>query len=180
MLDNVGEALKIFLEGHLIPTVISVVAAIAALLLLPSDYWMLEKIGEKLFFLLIAGIVFLVIQLIMFLGKGIRCLRHNDYTTKEYNMMKESQNQKKIEEWLSFIDKLPPDDREMIYRFLNTDNKPIMEPRNVYRSYNSIRNTNAIIMIENRDGSHLLKLEDHFYQIMKKIYETRGSISHFD
>lgn len=66
MLDNVGEALKIFLEGHLIPTVISVVAAIAALLLLPSDYWMLEKIGEKLFFLLIAGIVFLGIQLLMF------------------------------------------------------------------------------------------------------------------
>ena len=67
MPDNLVEALKIFLEKHLVPTVISVVAAIIALLKLPTDYWMIEKIGKRLFFFLVAGIVFLFIQFLILL-----------------------------------------------------------------------------------------------------------------
>lgn len=51
MPDSIGEALKIFLEKHLVPTVISVVAAIVALLVLPTDYWMIEKNRKNSVFL---------------------------------------------------------------------------------------------------------------------------------
>lgn len=69
MPDSIGEALKIFLEKHLVPTVISVVAAIVALLVLPTDYWMIEKIGKTLFFFLVAGVVFSLFKSLFFYGK---------------------------------------------------------------------------------------------------------------
>lgn len=46
MWDAVGESLKVFFEKHLIPTVIAIVSAIIAVLMLPSDFWMIEKIGK--------------------------------------------------------------------------------------------------------------------------------------
>lgn len=182
MPDNIVDALKVFLEKHLVPTVISVVAAIVALLIFPADYWMIEKIGKKLFFFLVAGVVFLIIQLLMFLGKGIQELKYKGYIKKEYRKIQQRENIEGLEEWLSFVDKLPANERELILQFLHTDNKPIVEHRNVYRCYNpdSIYNTNAIIKTENSDGSHLMKLDERFYRTMKRIYEDRGSISHFD
>lgn len=182
MPDSIGEALKIFLEKHLVPTVISVVAAIVALLVLPTDYWMIEKFGKTLFFFLVAGVVFLAIQVFVLLWKGIQHLKHRAYISKEYKEMKIRENQEGLEEWLSFVDKLPPEDRELIRQFLRTNNKPIVERRHVYRAYNpnSIHNTNAIVTTENSDGSRLVKLDDRFYRTMKQIYEDRGSISHFD
>ena len=44
MWNAVGESLKVFLEKHLIPTVISVVAAIVVFLVLPADNWIIEKL----------------------------------------------------------------------------------------------------------------------------------------
>lgn len=182
MLDSIGEVLKIILEKNLVSTVISVVAAIVALLVLPTDYWMIEKIGKTLFFFLVAGGVFLAIQLLVLLWKGIQHMKHRAYISREYKEMKIRENQEKLEEWLSFADKLPLEDRELIRQFLYTNNKPIVERRHVFKAYNpsSIYNTNAIVTTENSDGSCLVKLDDRFYRIMKQIYEDRGSISHFD
>lgn len=182
MPDSIGEALKVFLEKHLTPTVISVVAAIVALLVLPADDWMIEKIGKTLFFFLVAGVVFLAIQFFVLLWKGIQHLKHRAYISEEYKEMKDRENQESLEKWLSFADKLPPDDRKLIRQFIRTENQPIVERRHVYRAYNpnSIYETNAIVTTENSDGSRLVKLDDRFYRIMKQIYEDRGSISHFD
>lgn len=182
MWSSVGEALKVFVEKYMIATVLSVVTAIVTLLVLPTDYWMIEKIGKDLFFFLIAGITFLVIRFLILLWKGIQHLKHRSYITKEYSKMKIRENQESLEEWLSFVDKLPPEDRELVRQFLHTDNQPIVERRHVYRGYNpnSIHNTNVIVKTENSDGSSLVKLDERFYRTMKQIYEDRGSISHFD
>ena len=182
MPDNLVEALKIFLEKHLVPTVISVVVAIITLLKLPTDYWMIVKIGKRLFFFLVAGIVFLFIQFLILLWNGIQHLKNNAYISREHKKMKIREDQEHIEEWLSFVDELPPEDRELIYQFLRTGNQPIVIPRYVYRTYNpnSIHHTNAIVKTDNHDGSRLVKLDARFYQMMKQIYEDRGSISHFD
>ena len=66
MWEAIGQAIKTFVEKHLIPTVISVVVAISSFLILPSDYWMIERVGKVPFALLIAGISFLTIQLLIF------------------------------------------------------------------------------------------------------------------
>lgn len=69
MHDIICEALKIFLERHLVPTVISVVVAIVALLVLPADYWMIEKIGKIMFFFWLLVWFFLLFNSLLFYGK---------------------------------------------------------------------------------------------------------------
>ena len=98
MPDSIGEVLKVFLEKHLVPTVISVVAAVVALLVLPAGYWMIEKIGKIMFFFLVASVVFLAIQFFVLLWKGIQHLKHRAYISKEYKEMKIRENQEDLEE----------------------------------------------------------------------------------
>ena len=64
MWEAIGQAIKTFVEKHLIPTVISVIIAISSFLILPTDFWMIERIGKVPFALLVAGIAFLIIQLL--------------------------------------------------------------------------------------------------------------------
>ena len=72
MWDAVGESLKVFFEKHLIPTVIAIVSAIIAVLMLPSDFWMIEKIGKTGFVVLVAGVVFIIIKILIHILKGTR------------------------------------------------------------------------------------------------------------
>lgn len=61
MWEAIASVLKIFLEKYLIPTVISVVGGILALLYLPEEYsWMTEKIGKVTIVILVAGLIFFV------------------------------------------------------------------------------------------------------------------------
>lgn len=179
MREKLIDSLNIFLEKHLIPTVISVVAAIVAVLFLPNEYWMIQKIGKHLFFFLIAGLVFLAVQLIIAIFKGIGHLRHRAYINTEYDKIKQNEALENLEAWLSYVDELPPEDRKLIVQFIQTGNTPIVERG--YRMYNpsSIHSSQYIIKTQNTDGSHLIKLDNRFYQLMKAIYEERGSISHF-
>lgn len=181
MWQSIGDAIKIFLEKHLIPTVIAVVSAIVALVVLPSDYWMITKVGKSLFFILVAGIVFLLIELLCVLGKGIKngWLRAQG-KIRDVQYAKEEEEEK-IEEFLLFVDNLPPADRDLIMKFLKNGNKPITKPYSVYnfREWNSLAYSNALVTTKNHDGSTQTKLKEEFYQLAKYIYEKRGSISHF-
>ncbi len=49
MWDVIGQVLNTFLEKYFIPTIISIVVAIISLLILPTDFWMITKIGKSLF-----------------------------------------------------------------------------------------------------------------------------------
>lgn len=181
MIENLGEALKIFLEKHLIPTVISVVVSIIVLIELPTEYWMITKVGRNLFFLMIAGVVFLCIQLIIHLWIGFQKLKHSIHSNNEYNKMKAKEMNENIEKWLTFVDNLAPNERDLILQFIHSNNAAITENAGVYRFYNSesIYSTDFVVKTRKRDGSQMMKLNDQFYNIMKYIYEERGSISHF-
>ena len=171
MWEKLVESLNIFLEKHLVPTVISIVTAISAILFLPNEYWMIQKIGKHLFFFLVAGIVFLAVQLIIAIGKGISHLRYKSYISTEYHKHKNNEALENLDAWLSYVDGLPPEDRQLIVKFIQTGNQPIMERG--YRMYNpdSIHSSEYIIKTQNADGSKLIKLNDRFYQLMKAIYE---------
>lgn len=179
MWEAIGEALKIFLEKHFIPTIISTVMAIIALLLVPTDYWMIEKVGKKLFLLLVAGSVFLGIKL---LGVGKAWLEEAKYKARIERETKQ-RNAQEMEEaertYLSFVDSLPPEDRDLIMEFIKNGNRPVVQHGYYGWNLNSIHQTKVIISTETRDGNKLLKLDERFYKAIKAIYERRGSISHF-
>ncbi len=179
MWDAIGQALKVFFEKHLIPTVISIVSAIVLLLVLPSNYWMIAKIGKTLFLVLATGICFLLVKLIISIFGGIQNARYRTQNEARYQENMEKEAQEHLEEWLSFVDKLPPQDRDLIIQFINSGNKPIIQRGYRCYSHNSIYETNAIITMENHDGSKTIKLDERFFNTMKAIYEQRGSISHF-
>ena len=82
MWEALGQAIKTFVEKHLIPTVISVVVAISSFLILPSDFWMIERVGKLPFALLVAGVAFLIIQLIIFFFLKIRRWNSNKAAEK--------------------------------------------------------------------------------------------------
>jgi len=183
MWEAIGESLKVFVEKHLVPTVSSVVVAILAVLLLPDEYaWMIEKVGKNWFMLLIAGVVFLAVELVIWLFSKVRNGWYGVQNKAYYKRQEAKESQEQLEQWLSFVDRLSADDRELIMTFIRTNNAPQVQRANVYRCYNpeSIHATNAIVSQKNKDGSTTYKLDDRFYRTMKAIYEDRGSISHFN
>lgn len=179
MWNAVGESLKVFLEKHLIPTVISVVAAIVVFLVLPADNWIIEKLGKSWFLILITGIVFLLIQMLIAIVKGIRHLCYKADLVCQCREKDQKKGQEAEEKWLSFGDRLSPDDRALIIRLLENENEPEIEHGYVWHSYDSIYNTNLLVKTKGHNGFTLYKLNDKAYRVLKSIYEQRGSISHF-
>lgn len=179
MWDAVGESLKVFFEKHLIPTVIAIVSAIIAVLMLPSDFWMIEKIGKTGFVVLVAGVVFLIIQILILIWKGTRELRYRAYISSESSKYKARESEETFEEWLSFMDNLPPEERELIISFIKSGNKPITEHGYIWRNPESIYNSNLIVKTKTANGATMIKLNDKAFRVLKAIYDDRGSISHF-
>ena len=179
MWNAIGESLKVFFEKHLIPTVVSIVLAILMMLVLPNNYWMIEKIGKTWFLVLVAGIVFLTVQLLLAISKGIRHLCYRAELERQSREIDTKKNQEVVEKWLSFVDKLSPDDRAQLIKFIENGNEPEIEHGYVWHSSESLYNTNLVIKMKGHDGFTLIKLDDNAYQVLKAIYEKRGSISHF-
>ena len=179
MWSAVGDALRVFFEKHLFPTVISIVVAIAVFLILPADYWMIEKLGKTWFLALVAGVVFLIVQMLIAIAKGIRHLCYRADLARQRREIDNKNGQEAVEKWLSFVDKLSPDDRALIIKFIENENEPEIEHGYVWHSSESIYNTNLVIKMKGHDGFTLIKLDENAYRALKAIYEQRGSISHF-
>ena len=179
MWNAVSGALKVFFEKHLIPTVISIVLAIVAFLLLPADSWVIAKLGKSWFLILAAGVVFLVTQTIIAMVKGVRHLLYKADLARQCRDIDRKKSQEAVEEWLSFVDKLSPDERALIIKFIENGNKPETEHGYVWHSHDSIHNTNLLIKMKGHDGFTLYKLDEKAYLALKTIYDQRGSISHF-
>lgn len=179
MWNAISEALKIFLEKHLIPTAISFVAAIITLIKVPEDYWIIEKIGKTLFFILVLLLSFLAIQLVVFLFHIIQEKRF--YSHQNYLNVIESakEEQQSIEDLLSFVDKLPPEERKLIKDFIRTENFPKILTGRMGGNPDSIFHTKAVVSTKTNNGI-IYKLHDSFYFHIKKIYDEQGRISHFE
>lgn len=179
MWDAIGNTAKIFLEKHFIPTVIAIVGAIALFLFLPEDFWMIEKLGKWLFLLFAAGGIFLVVQFLLVLFNGFQRINNSAYIRQENARIAAEEEAKNVEKCLSFVDKLSPEDRDLILRFIETGNQPITVHGYITKYRDCIYNTNVVVSTENRDCSRQYKLDERFYKTMKAIYDERGSISHF-
>ena len=148
MWEAIGQAIKTFVEKHLIPTVISVVIAIASFLVLPADYWMITRIGKVPFALLVAGIVFIVIQFIVFCVNKIR--KHSaNRASKDYRNQKsvELENEAMEKLW-SEVDALNPDDRKTLKELVVSGNAPIVRSSGNRYFGNSLFNSYWIVSTE--------------------------------
>jgi len=182
MWDALASIVKIFLEKYLIQTVVSIVVGICTLLFLPDKYlWMTEKIGKVPFVILISGVVFLALCLLIYLYNRITNykMRVNMIIARNKEEIRESE--KDIDEFMTFFDGVPADEREMIIELINNNNTPIRTPNMRYSmGRQSIYDTKIIVKTQNKDGSNLIKINPLIFYKIKEIYEKHGSVSHFE
>ena len=70
-MTGIDDIVIALLEKHTIPTIASVVAAIIVLLFTPIDSWILNKLGNNLFLIMVAGVAFIVLQFAIFIYKRL-------------------------------------------------------------------------------------------------------------
>lgn len=181
MWEALASVVRVFLEKYLIQTVVSIVAGICTLLFLPEKYlWMTEKIGKVPFVILISGVVFLALCLLMYLYNRITNykMRVNMIITRNKERIRESE--KDINDFMTFFDGVPEDERELIVNLIKNNNTPLKQKGIRYSiGKQSVYDTNVIVKTQNKDGSNLIKINPLVFDKIKEIYEKHGSISHF-
>ena len=207
MWGAITEFCKVFAEKHFIPSVIAVTGAIAALLFLPADYWMITKLGKLLFIFLASGVLFLLVKLLVFLWKKIGQHRENKAEKQYYTHSSQRNEKKRMEELWTAVDKWGPDDRQLLKEFLDSNNTPIYRTAGYRAAGNSLLNSNWVISTEEYGeeespvilsdrlkgkgipvgsfgvGRSLVtkyKLHDDIFAALKYSKEKYGKISHFE
>ena len=104
MWDAIAAFIKSFNEKYLIPLVISVVVAIVVIVLLPSDYWMIIKIGGLAFGIAITGIAFLVVILFRYVFSLIKKGMKEASVRRYRDEQNQIQNEINIKEFWERID----------------------------------------------------------------------------
>ena len=62
-MEAFSEAIKVFAEKHLVPSIISLVSGAGIYLITPDDCWVIEKITKLGYWLLVSGCVFIITYL---------------------------------------------------------------------------------------------------------------------
>lgn len=179
MLESLAEALKIFLEKHLIPTVISLFFAGIAMLFIPDDSWTIRKITATGVYLLMAAGCFLVVQLVRYLYET---LSEKVYWQKRGKESKIEDEKREMEYLWSFIDDVSPDDLKIIRRLMKSGNRPI-EYEGYWFSPNSIMENDTVMVSRqiNRNGKLIKQymLRPELYNNLMYSEQKYGRISHF-
>lgn len=178
-MESLAEALKIFLEKHLIPTVISLFVAGIAMLFIPNDYWMIKKITVTGVYLLIAAGCFLAVQLLRYLYESLSEKRY----WKKRGQESKLEDEKKAMEYLwSFIDEVSPNDLKIIKKLMKSRNNPI-EYEGYWFSTDSILENDTVMVSRqiNRNGklTKQFMLRPELYNNLIYSQQKYGRISHF-
>ena len=208
MWEAIGQAIKTFVEKHLIPTVISVVLAISSFLILPPNFWMIERVGKVPFALLVAGVSFLIIQLLIFFFLKIRGWNSNK-SAEQYRFQSDVKLEKEaLEKLWAIVDAFNQDDRKVLREFLESQNAPIERSSGTHYYGNSLFNSDWLVSTEEyretepvpfnppktkgavtfnvfdtystRTVVKKYKLREDIYNILKYSMDKYGKISHFE
>lgn len=152
-MDKFADVLKIFIEKHLIPSVISIVGAILTLLIVSEDNWIIVKIGKLSAGILAFCICFLLIQFVIKIINGIK-KAFNNVSEFNYRMKQnEKEKQEAIENINEFVDRLSPEDKEILLNFIKNGNKILIAyDRMGFGSLYSLLDNTNIMNIAIYDG----------------------------
>lgn len=170
-MEKIAELLKIFLEKHLIPALISVAGAMIILLFLPADNWMITKLGNTLFVILAFCCIFLVVQILIRVGKQIKLLNERNSENRYYEKQRIQSNQEAIQTINDFVDTLSPNDKKLLLIFVMNDNK-ILIANEAYHSFDSLLE-NINVMNRSRFAGDIKHIDENLYWMepsLKEIY----------
>ena len=209
MKEAITEFCKVFAEKHLVPSVVSIAGAIAAFLFLPSDYWMITKIGKVLFFIFAVCLIFLAVEFMAFCCHKLCSHKNRNAKEKYYNQSAARNEQQEMEKLWTAVDEFAPDDRKLLKEFLENENAPIIRSSGSRYFGNSLLASDWVVSTEEYDdhaeeppfilpsnqkgkaipiysdsvGRPLVvkyKLRNEIFTFLKYSKEKYGKISHFE
>ena len=182
-MEAFSEAIKVFAEKHLVPSIISLVSGAVIYLFTPDDLWVIEKITKLGYWLLVSGCVFLLIQLLMKIRKGVserKSYKSLKKSNEQYNREKAEENARKI--W-DYVDSLPPEDHQFLEYFLESGNRPLTLYDEAYFPYGRLLSS-QYVKVQQRYEAHSLcckyVLDEPFYEELKATKKIFGKISRFE
>lgn len=182
-MERFTELIKIFLEKHLIPTVISFVMAAIIFAFTPEEFWLIDKFTKTGYVFFIAGVVFLLIQLTIWVKNQRSDKNYQDYIRRSNEEYAHKENMQIVESLWDFVDSLCDEDRNYLKTFLRSGNKPIVIRGNMFYSYGRLFNSKYVKKQEGKDEQgHYVKyiLASNLYHDLKLSSEQFGKISHFE
>lgn len=204
-MNSLAEVLKIFLEKHLIPTVIAIVIAFLSYLILPNSTYLVKELGFWGFHIFIFAVAFLLVQVTIKVGNIFKSSSAKWEHQKYQNEQIEKNNKAALEQLWTYVDSLSKDDFLLLQSFLKSGNKPITRNANTFYSSESLlvsKHVHSRIVHEpkekiieyerlNTNGYHIplttytegkkqYILSESFYQLLKYSKEQYGKISHFN
>ena len=182
-MEKLGEVIKIFLEKHFIPTVISFVVSAAVYACTPNEFWLIVKFTELGYWLFCSGVIFILIQFILWINKQ-NCEKKEKKELQERNeLRKKKKMERELECLWDFVDNLCGEDIKYLKTFLKKNNAPIVIRGNTFFSYDRLLGSYRTKRQEGYDAEgHYVKyiLETDFYELLKFSAEEHGRISHFE
>lgn len=204
-MEKLADVLKIFIEKHLIPTMVSVVGTIITLLLFSEDNWIIIKIGKVLFIILTFCVYFLIIQFFFQIKKTIGKLASNINESNYLNEQNKKENKEAIRQINEFVDKLLPEDKDILISFIKNGNKiliaydrmggGLLENYNIlnmsdYRGDVSVINRTQYWITPNLEqilnsgmrpagGLKQYKIKDDLFYSLNQAYKINGKLGNF-
>lgn len=178
-----GNAIKVLAEKHLIPSILSLVISAFIYLKTPSDFWAIERISGIGYWLLVAGCVFLIVQLLIHMKRQVDTHNHIKSIIKDNREDRIRQNKKNFEVLWDYVEELNQEDRDYLKQFLKNNNHPITIRGNIYFTYGRLFNSRNVHCQKGYDDQGPYTkfiLEESLYNALVLSAELYGKISRFE
>lgn len=176
-MENLCKLLEIFLDKYFFDTIISVAVTLLINIVLPSNYWMIEKIGITYFRVFIFCAVFVIFNAVVLADKALK----NEKRKKEQNEIKQrkrlKQREENLEFWRNQADDLSYHERKVIVDFIKSGNAQRKCNDFIMNSHKLLK---YILNTKDEHGYYIFKMNDNAFKVFSSIYEKYGKLGHFD
>lgn len=176
-MENLCKLLEIFLDKYFYDTIISVAVTLLINIVLPSNYWMIEKIGITYFRVFVFCAVFVIFNAVVSADKALK----NKKRKKEQNEIKQrkrlKQREENLEFWRNQADDLSHYERKVIVDFIKSGNAQRKCNDFVMNSY---KLSKYLLNTKDEHGYYIFKMNDNAFKVFSSIYEKYGKLGHFD
>lgn len=207
-MEKLAELLKVFLEKHLIPTVISIMFAIVCAALTPSNFIIIEKLGLFWQGILAFCVCFIFTQIIIAIFRCRNKKEKYKQSTSVHSQRIKLDNMEALERLWTYVDGRSPSDKELLMTFIQTNNKPIEQSGEIFGDCLLCSQLVNVTIVKPSQETQLIigqpiekspkatripigqmifsqpvkqyKLKDDFYKLLKYSYDKYGRISHFN
>ncbi len=184
MWEAIAAFIKSFSDKYLIPIVISILVAIAVIIFLPSDYWMIVKIGVLPFGVAVACITFLLVVLVYYVFGKIKYVIIDADCKRSLEKQYQTDIEDTIKKYWAIMDRCSPEERKMIRDLVKSGNQPITLSSNVSYFLESVYLSdllvNSIILDDQGKRKRVYKLKEPCFQALKYSWDKHNKISNFD